>query len=146
MPNLYTIGTGGKTAEQFFGLLESHGVSRVIDIRLRNTSQLAGFSKMSDFPFFLRRILDAGYQHETLLSPTDELLDAYRQHRIDADRFQHDFLRLLESRAAELKAARLALPNAALLCSEPSPAHCHRRVAADYLAARHRGLTIVHLE
>lgn len=146
MPNLYTIGTGGKSAEVFFRLLEEHGVRRVIDIRLRNTSQLAGYTKMSDLPFFLKRILRADYVHEPLLAPTDELLDGYKQRRLSWPAYERAYRDLIATRDAQIRHSVASLTDAALLCAEPSPVHCHRRVAAEYLAERGRGLTVVHLQ
>lgn len=60
MPNLYTIGYTGKTAEKFFCLLQKTTANKVIDIRLNNSSQLSGFSKKSDLPFFFRKDFKLG--------------------------------------------------------------------------------------
>jgi len=42
---LYTIGFTKKNARQFFETLKTAGVKRLVDIRLNNQSQLAGFTK-----------------------------------------------------------------------------------------------------
>lgn len=76
------MGTSGKSAEEFFGTLERNGVKLVVDIRLYNTSQLAGFTKMNDLRYFLRRLSHIAYRHETILSPSEELLENYRHKRI----------------------------------------------------------------
>lgn len=146
MPNVYTIGTGGKPASEFFRLLEECGVRRVIDIRLRNTSQLAGYTKMSDLPFFLKRILGVDYHHEPLLAPTDELLDGYKQHRLSWAAYERAYGALIASRDSAIRASVPSFAETALLCSEPSPLQCHRRVAAEYLAEHRRDLSVVHLQ
>ena len=76
---IYTIGYTKKSAEEFFGLLERHGIERVVDVRLKNTSQLAGFTKRDDLEYFLQRVLGADYCHTDFLAPTPDLLKAYRE-------------------------------------------------------------------
>ncbi|MBI1789085.1 MAG: DUF488 domain-containing protein, partial [Acidobacteria bacterium] len=61
---IYTIGFTQKSAEQFFGILKQAGIGRVIDVRLNNVSQLAGFTKKNDLRFFLREVCAAEYVHE----------------------------------------------------------------------------------
>ena len=58
---LFTIGFTQKTAETFFETIKNAGVRRVVDIRLNNTSQLAGFTKKDDVIYFLKKI---GYKFE----------------------------------------------------------------------------------
>ena len=72
---IYTIGFTKKTAARFFGLVRDAGIKRLIDIRLRNTSQLAGFAKYPDIDFFLREICGAEYIHIPELAPTQAILD-----------------------------------------------------------------------
>ena len=76
--SLFTIGFTKKSAEQFFGLLSGAGVKRVLDVRLNNVSQLAGFTKKEDLEFFLRRIGDMDYLHLPELAPTQDLIDTAR--------------------------------------------------------------------
>lgn len=52
---LFTIGFTKKSAEHFFETLCRSGAKRVVDVRLNNVSQLAGFAKKSDLAYFLRR-------------------------------------------------------------------------------------------
>ena len=73
---IHTIGFTRKSAAEFFGLLKRHGVRHVIDVRLNNVSQLAGFSKRDDLEYFLREHVAAAYVHEPLLAPTQDILDA----------------------------------------------------------------------
>jgi len=78
MIKLFTIGFTEKSAEKFFSLLKNAGVKRIIDIRLNNKSQLAGWSKGSDLPFFAKEICDISYEHNTDFAPTKDLLSRYR--------------------------------------------------------------------
>jgi uncharacterized protein (DUF488 family) len=145
MSRVYTIGFTGKTAAQFFGALRRVGIRRVLDIRLNNVSQLAGFTKRQDLPFFLSELCGAEYVHQPLLAPTPEILDTYRKDK-SWDRYTERFQRLLIKRAAETLVSRddFVSPTV-LLCSEQTPDKCHRRLVAEYLAEKWGGLEIVHL-
>ena len=139
-----TIGFAGKTAGQFFGALHRAGVRQVLDVRLNNVSQLAGFTKRQDLPFFLRRLCAAEYVYQPLLAPTKEILETYRTDR-SWERYTDWFLRLLSERQVEQVVPRdLFATRTALLCSEPKPEKCHRRLVAEYLAEHWGGLEIVH--
>jgi hypothetical protein len=78
---VFTIGFTKKTAPQYFEKLGAAGVKRVVDVRLNNVSQLAGFSKRADFEYFLKEILHVEYVEAPLLAPTQDLLDAYKKTR-----------------------------------------------------------------
>ena len=92
---IYSIGFTQKSASEFFGALKSHGIERLLDVRLNNTSQLAGFAKQSDLPYFLKEICGAEYEHEPLLAPTQEILDAYKKRKGDWDEYTEAYLRLI---------------------------------------------------
>jgi uncharacterized protein (DUF488 family) len=142
---IYTIGFTGKTAEQFFGALRRAGITRVVDVRLNNVSQLAGFTKRQDLPFFLEELCGAEYQHQPLLAPTKEILDDYRKDH-SWSRYTERFLKLLRDRRVEERLPRdLVTRPTVLLCSEPTPQKCHRRLVAEYLADRWRDMELVHL-
>lgn len=143
---IYTIGFTKKTAAQFFGTLKQAGIRRLIDIRLNNSSQLAGFSKREDLAYFLEAICGALYTHEPLLAPTQDLLDDYKKSKGSWEKYERGFLDLMESRKVEDRVSPhlLAVPSV-LLCSEPTAEHCHRRLVAEYLKNSWGGLTIVHL-
>jgi uncharacterized protein (DUF488 family) len=118
----------------------------LIDVRLNNTSQLAGFAKRDDLRYFLREICNADYHHEPILAPTEEILDAYKKKRIAWEEYETRYVGLLTERVAEtVVERRLFNVPAVLLCSEPTPEHCHRRLAAEYLASKWGGIEIVHL-
>lgn len=144
--DLYTIGFTQKSAEQFFGLLKRAGVRRVLDIRISNTSQLAGFTKAQDLPYFLRALCHAEYVHEPRLAPTRELMERYRKQKGGRAEFRAGYLKLLAQRrvAETLDRALLEGPTA-LLCAEPDAQQCHRSFAAEYLARRWPELRPVHL-
>lgn len=143
---IHTIGFTRKSAEQFFGLLREAGVRRLIDVRIHNTSQLAGFSKSADLRYFLREILDADYVHEPRLAPTEQLLEDYRKKRTSWESYVRIFNALLAEReiATTLDRALFDRP-AVLLCSEPTADRCHRRLVAEYLQRHWGDVTIVHL-
>jgi len=118
----------------------------VVDIRLNNTSQMATYTKRSDFPYFLRVIGGIDYVHEPLLAPTQDILDAYRKHKGSWDSYERAFLNLISERRIEKAVPRTLFGEpAVLLCSETTPEHCHRRLVAEYLAAHWPSVTIVHL-
>jgi uncharacterized protein (DUF488 family) len=141
---LFTIGFTKKTAERFFSLLNRPGLVRVIDIRLNNSSQLAGFTKRDDLAFFLRRILGIDYIERPELAPTKEILDAYRTNA-DWEAYSRAYLHLLKERHVEDTLVPSEFDGACLLCSEPEPDHCHRRLAAEYLAGKWGKVDAVHL-
>jgi uncharacterized protein (DUF488 family) len=143
---VYTIGFTRRSARGFFETLRAAGVRRLLDVRLHNTSHLAGFSKRDDLAYFLDAILGAEYVHEPALAPTEELLAAYRGRGIDWDGYARAFLGLLDARrvARSLSPGLLGGPTA-ILCSEPTAERCHRRLVVEYLAEAWGGITPVHL-
>lgn len=146
---IYTIGFTKKSAARFFEeALEPSGAKRVIDVRIHNSSQLAGFAKAGktggDLAFFLRRICAMDYVYIPELAPTAALLDDYRKHGQSWSAYEQRYVSLLDSRrAASLDPALLA--DGVLLCSEAEPDHCHRRLAAEYFQHRWGGVEIIHL-
>ena len=143
---VFTTGFTKKSAEEFFGLLKRHGIKRLVDVRLNNVSQLAGFTKREDLQFFLREICGAAYQHEPLLAPTQDILDAYRKKKSSWKEYEQKFLALIASRKIEerIDYSLFAVP-AVLLCSEPTPEHCHRRLVVEYLQTKWGDLQVTHL-
>jgi uncharacterized protein (DUF488 family) len=142
---LFTIGFTQKSAEEFFSLLRDAGVKRVLDIRLNNKSQLAGFSKSEDLGFFLREIGGIGYRHVVEMAPTQPLLDKARKAKGTWDGFEKQFLALMRQRRAEKSVDRKEVTDACLLCSEHEPDHCHRRLVAEYLQRAYPDIEIIHL-
>lgn len=143
---IYTIGFTKKSAAQFFGALKDAGIEQLVDVRLNNVSQLAGFTKRDDLAFFMKSICRAGYIHEPLLAPSQEMLDRYRKQGGSWSEYELEFLALMASRHIEHEMERaLFEPRTVLLCSEPTPDRCHRRLVVDYLAGRWGEVTAVHL-
>ncbi|MGH9742100.1 MAG: DUF488 family protein [Candidatus Acidiferrum sp.] len=135
---LWTIGFAGKTAEEFFQLLETAEVKRVVDTRQHRGGQLSGFAKHPDLAYFLEKVAHIGYSHELALAPTPELLKTYRETK-DWPAYEIGFLDLMRERGIPQSLDVNAWPaRAALLCSEPGPEKCHRRLVADLLAAHWR--------
>lgn len=145
MIRLYTIGFTKKSAESFFTKLCIAGVKRIIDVRLNNVSQLAGFTKKDDLPYFLRVICGIEYIHVPILAPTKEILEAYKKHNGDWSVYEQKFLDLLSSRRIEDALSKEFLDNVCLLCSEDEPHHCHRRLIAEYLNSKWQNIQITHL-
>jgi uncharacterized protein (DUF488 family) len=146
MPVVSTIGYTRKSLERFIQLLQEAAVDAVIDVRLRNTSQLAGFSKRNDLAFLLREGFSIAYEHHPALAPTAEILDAYRE---DGDwaAYEAAFTKLLAQRQANRigRALLARYQRPCLLCAEPTPERCHRRLVAEWWAAHLPGVEVKHL-
>jgi len=142
---LFTIGFTKKSAEQFFLTLKSAGVKRMIDIRLNNVSQLAGFAKRDDLCYFLKEICGIEYIHIPDLAPTKEILDEYRKNKGDWAVYEQQFQELLKIREVEKKLSTEMMDGACLLCSEEKPEFCHRRLVAEYLKEKWNHVEIRHL-
>jgi uncharacterized protein (DUF488 family) len=143
---LYTIGFTQKTAENFFNLLRKNAVDVLMDTRLKPDSQLSGFAKSRDLPYFLKNLIACDYQHNSLMSPTDELLSRYR-HDKQWSAYETAFNQLLQSRnlIGQLDRAWWESHAVCLLCSEHEPDHCHRRLVAEYIASHWLDIEIKHL-
>ena len=142
---LYTIGFTQKSAEEFFTSLKKAGVRRVIDIRLNNVSQLAGFAKRDDLAFFLKALCGIEYLHRPDLAPTQDLLERYRRKTIRWDGYEREFMELIRERGIQESMDPSALDQACLLCSEPKPERCHRRLVAEYLRDTLGNISLCHL-
>lgn len=131
--NVSTIGFTQTTAEGFFERLLKSGVNKVVDVRLHNTSQLAGFAKADDLAYFLKKIGGIQYVHQPLLAPTDAMLKAYKKEKGDWGVYEGRFLALMAEREIEKHFTPDVFDGACLLCSEATPHHCHRRLVCEYL-------------
>jgi uncharacterized protein (DUF488 family) len=143
--NVFTIGFTQKKAQQFFELLLKSGVRRVIDTRLNNASQLAGFSKRDDLAYFLKTIGDIEYIHMPELAPTKDILDAYKKQKGDWQTYETKFIDLINKRQIEKVLSPELVNGGCLLCSEAKPHHCHRRLVAEYLNNKWGNVDIHHL-
>ena len=147
---VYTIGFTKKSAKQFFELLKLHKINKLFDIRLNNSSQLAGFTKGEDLKFFLKEIGDIEYTHLIELAPVREILDGYKKKALDWERYEKLYMDLLESRNINTTSRDMMDAEAdriCLLCSEATPEKCHRRLAAEFLKKKHpeKQIEIIHL-
>ena len=143
---LFTIGSSKKSAEEFFATLENAKIGLLLDIRLNNKSQLLGFTKGQDLKYFCSKLLNIKYKHEPILAPTKEILKRYRKDK-DWALYEKSFINLLKSRAiVDIFNNEYNLSsNICLLCSEPKPQKCHRRLVAEYLKGYNKNITITHL-
>lgn len=142
---VFTIGFTKTSAESFFGRLQRAGVKRVLDVRLNNVSQLAGFAKKDDLRYFLMAIAGIDYVHEPRLAPTQDMLDAYKKEGGDWSDYERRFLALMVDRHIEATVPRSLVEGACLLCSEDKPKYCHRRLVVEYLQEKWGGIEVVHL-
>lgn len=142
---LHTIGFTKKTAREFFRLLESSGARRLIDVRLNNVSQLAGFTKRDDLAFFLHRICGMAYEHLPILAPTAAILNDYKKGAGSWEVYESAFVDLMKQRRIEDALSPNLFADGCLLCSEKTPDHCHRRLVAEYLQRAWGDIEIVHL-
>lgn len=142
---VFTIGFTKKSARQFFDILRNSGAKRVVDVRLNNVSQLAGFAKRDDLAFFLKEVCGMDYAHLPDLAPTQEMLDEYKKLKGDWDTYAKRFLDLMEKRKIEAWIPKEVVAEGCLLCSEDKPHHCHRRLVAEYFKQHWGDLDISHL-
>lgn len=146
MIHLYTIGFTKKSAERFFTLIRNNDIKSLVDTRLNNKSQLAGFAKGSDLPYLLNELCGVEYRHESSLAPTQEILKAYRKKEITWQSYEQRYRELIQQRQVHSNLDPAQFDKAVLLCSEASPEKCHRRLAAEYLAEAWTRVEITHLQ
>lgn len=144
---LYTIGFTQKSAQQFFELIKSNNIDMLVDIRLNNKSQLAGFAKGNDLRYFLEEICNCEYHHCIEYAPTKDILDSYKKKTISWDEYVRQYIPLMQKRNAVQKfAERFAKYRAVcLLCSEPTPEYCHRRLLSEMIVADYPAITVKHI-
>jgi uncharacterized protein (DUF488 family) len=143
--DIYTIGFTKKPAKKFFELLRGSGARRVVDVRLNNVSQLAGFAKRDDLSYFLQAICGVDYVHVPELAPPQDLLDAYKKHGATWAVYETEFLELMRERRIEETIQPDLVSGGCLLCSEDEPHRCHRRLVAEYLEKHWGDIRIQHL-
>ena len=142
---VFTIGFTKKSARTFFDTLRKSGAKRVVDVRLNNVSQLAGFAKRDDLAFFLKSICGMDYVHLPELAPTQQMLDDYKKRKGDWNTYEARFLDLMSQRKIDERISKEVVAEGCLLCSEEKPHHCHRRLVAEYLKQNWGDLEISHL-
>lgn len=133
MITLFTIGFTKKSAEHFFNLLRNNGVKQLADIRISNSSQLAGFAKGKDLEFFIKEICHIPYRHIADFAPSKELLDQWHKQEVTWKEYEKIYIQLLKDRDILRKYGIKAFDGSCFLCSEDTPEQCHRRLLAEYL-------------
>lgn len=145
MVKIFTIGFTRTSAQNFFERLKKSRSTKLLDVRLNNVSQLAGFAKRDDLKFFAQQICDMGYQHMPQLAPTKDILDDYKKRKeMPWEEYEERFLDLMAKRHIE-RIDPSKIDGGCLLCSEDKPHHCHRRLVAEYLKSKWGNVDIVHL-
>lgn len=144
MITIYTIGFSKKNAESFFKLLKDYRIQKLIDVRLNNVSQLAGFTNVKHLPYFLR-LHDIDYIHVPEYAPTKELLDGYKNKSISWEKYETEYPKILDARKILESISIDDFNNSVLLCSEPTAEKCHRRLLTEYLARHFSDIEIKHL-
>jgi uncharacterized protein (DUF488 family) len=143
--NLCTIGFSKKPLRKFVGLLQQADVTRLIDTRLNNTSQLSGYAKKADLEFIMN-LVGIGYVHDQSLAPTDDILKAYKKKEMSWDEYEKRYIDLLSKRKVENRIDEILEDEVTcFLCSEDKPHNCHRRLLAEYLREHKQNIGIVHL-
>lgn len=143
---IFTIGFTRSTAERFFGRIKQAQIERLVDVRLNNRSQLAGFAKRDDLEYFLNELCNAEYVHQPILAPTQEILDAYKKNDGDWAEYEVQFMELMKQRKVESELDPSEFEKrSVLLCSEHTAEHCHRRLVLDYLEQHWPKFEVVHL-
>ena len=142
----FTIGFTKKGANKFFTLIKDNNISHIIDVRLNNVSQLAGFAKRDDLKYFLSELCNADYVHLRELAPTKEILNDYKKKIISWEVYEDKFINLMAKRNIERLIDKSLLDNGCFLCSEHKPHYCHRRLVINYLNNYfNKTIKVVHL-
>ncbi len=142
---VFTIGYAGKNAREFFAILKQSGIRKVIDVRLYNTSQLAGFTKRQDIEYFLQTIVNAKYIHLPIMAPTKQLLNDYKKGLINWQQYETQFKGVITQRQIDKHLIPQDIDMSCFLCSEAKADNCHRRLVAEYLAKVWQNVSIHHL-
>lgn len=144
---LYTIGFTQKSAEEFFTSIIKHEIEILIDIRLNNNTQLAGFTKGRDLPYFLEKICNCLYKHEVRFAPNKELLNDYRKGIASWDEYEVKYRKLYVQREMKnyFHENYKDYGKILLMCSEPTPEQCHRRLLAEYIEQDMDNVKIIHI-
>jgi uncharacterized protein (DUF488 family) len=142
---VFTIGFTQKSAQEFFFRLARPEIKRLLDVRLNNVSQLAGFTKKEDLRYFCKAILCIDYMHVPELAPEKDMLEVYKKNGGNWAEYEDKFLELLAQRKVEERLSRELIHGSCLLCSEPTPEHCHRRLVTEYLKSKWGDVEIEHI-
>lgn len=144
---IFTIGFTKLSAKKFFSTLSNNKIELLIDIRLNNTSQLAGFSKGEDLDFFLHELCKIEYRHDIVFAPSADILDDYKKKKISWQEYESRYIELMKKRNAtdHFFEKYSEYNRICLLCSEPVANMCHRRLLAEELQKANPSISIMHI-
>ena len=144
---VYTIGFTQKSAQEFFKAICENKIQLLIDIRLNNTSQLAGFSKELDLKYFLCELCQTKYVHDLKFAPTKSILNDFKKNLISWQNYVDQYTSLIDRRNGLVHFVEeySEYDSVCLLCSEPTPEHCHRGILADLLKSKYKHFDVVHI-
>ena len=145
---LYTIGFTKKSAETFFEGIRYRGIQMLVDVRLKNTSQLMRFSHGKDIEYFLQNLCNCKYEHCVNYAPTKEILTDWKKKRITWPEYEKRYRTLMTERKAVRNFITCydgVYETVCLLCSEPTPEHCHRRLFAEMLQEAKPDIEVIHI-
>ncbi len=133
LQKVYTLSAYEISAKDFFERVAAENTDLVLDVRLKNGSQLCGFTKQKDLEFFVPRLTGARYLHELAFAPTKGLLDLYTKKQLDWRRYREEYRILLEQREALPRYFQLygSLPCVCLLGTETKKRRSHTEVLYD---------------
>lgn len=100
-PQIYAISAYQISAQQFFKELLESQVDLLLDVRLKNQSQLCGFTKKADLAFFVPQICKAKYVHDLKFAPEAGLLDRYVKHWITWEEYARRYKEKMEEQDVE---------------------------------------------
>lgn len=144
---LYNIGYAHKSAKRFFEEMKEHKIKVVVDIRLNNTSQLAGYTKKDDLAYFLKEICGCGYEHRPDLAPTKEMIDGYKSKSVAREAFERQYCKVMRDRGAISSFADQyrGYGRIGLLCSGVDITSCHQQLLSDMIAEQVPSITVVNV-
>jgi uncharacterized protein (DUF488 family) len=145
MKKLYTMGYTQKPAKKFFNLIDKYEIKRIIDIRLHNNTQLAGFTKQNNLKYFLKRLSDCDYCHIPLMAPSKDIFDDSKKNGLEWKEYASRFNKLINQRKIEQLINEDDIDGACLLCCEPEATNCHRSLVAEYLQKYFGDIQIIHI-
>ena len=144
---LYTIGSSKKSSRQFFQSIKYHMIQILVDVRLKNDSQLLGFTRKRDLPYLLE-LHNCKYEHCVNYAPTAEILTDWKKKRITWPEYEQRYHALMtEKNSVRDFMTRYygVYESVCLLCSEVSPEHCHRRLLAEMLHEQKNDIEVLHI-
>jgi len=145
MSKIFTIGTNGKSPKKFFKKLQDAKIDLILDIRLNNKSQLAGFAKGGeDYLGFLLKFINVDYIHDPYFAPTELILDEYHKNN-DWNLYVNRFNKLIKERNFKkyfIEKYSMKYKNICFLCAEETDEKCHRRLVAEAIV---NNSEVVHL-